>query len=172
MTRVWPLVLAAALPLAALGCDDPPTCVAQVNLSGAIDGEVMWDFEGTQHCGLADASVIAEESSALVFMARDGETYQQFIVIAESPVLGVANFPGQVMFVTPDQIWDSGPSACEIVMVKYEREDWSKIDFVEFEGAVDCPGPLAPVGGGEDISITTMGIRGHVFDEQLSFENL
>jgi hypothetical protein len=172
MTRAWPLVLATVLPLGALGCDDPPTCGVQVTISGAINGEVPWDLSGAEYCGMADASTIADEASALVFVARDGENYQEFIVIAESPVLGVANFPGQVLFVTPDNIWDSGPSACDVVITNYTHEDWSRTDFVEFEGVVDCPGPLVSAGGGENLTMTTMGIRGHVYDELLSFENI
>lgn len=175
MTRAGPLLitlLPLAVALAVTGCDDAPTCGVTGNLGGAINGDVLWSLEGTDNCGIGDASSIAADSSALVFVARTPDTYRQLIVLVESPVLGVAEFPGQVLLVTPNNLWDSGAGACTVVLTNYTVEPWSRTDFVELEGIVDCPAPLISASGGEDIVLSTMGISGHVYDEPLSFDNI
>jgi hypothetical protein len=142
------------------------------NLAGAIDGEVAWSLEGTDSCGIGDASSIAADSSALVFIARSPDTYRQLIVLVESPILGVAEFPGQVLLVTPSNLWDSGAGACTVVLTNYVVEPWSRTDFVELEGIVDCPDQLVSASGGEGVTVSTMGFTGHIFNEQLAFENI
>jgi hypothetical protein len=164
--------LLSLIPFALTGCDDAPTCGILVTLGGAVDADVDWSLEGTENCGLGDVSSVDADSSALVFIGRTADSYQQMIVLVDSPVLGVAEFPGQVLFVTPTDLWDSGASACTVVITTYTVEPWSRIDFVEIEGIVDCPAPLAAVGGGPALELTTMGISGHVHNEQRTFENL
>jgi hypothetical protein len=166
------MLLAAALLMGVSGCDDPPTCSVIGSVDGSVTGDIDWKLEGADTCGMSDPGGLNPEGSALVFVARGEGSYQQLIVLVDSPVLGVADFPGQVFFVTPDDLWDSGPAACTIVLTTYTVEPWSRVDFVEFEGIVDCPNPLVSAAGDEGLTLTTIGVSGHIHDQQLSFQNI
>lgn len=164
-----PLLIVA---LGLFGCDDPPTCDIAGAIDGAITSEIAWSLEGEQSCGLADAAALSPDGTALVFLDGAAGSYQQFIVFVDSPELGVAEFPGQVLFVTPDDLWDSGVDTCTVVLTNYTVEPWSLVDFVQIEGIVNCAGPLVSASGGADITLTTMGITGHILDQKATFQNL
>ena len=80
---------------------------------------------------------------------------------------------GQVLVVTAEDIWQSQPDACTVVVNASETEDWSKIDFVKLDGVVDCPDPLQSLSGSSSpVTMTTLGFDGHLFATTLEFENL
>lgn len=169
---VVPVALILAL-VSATGCDDDPTCELLVNVSGALTGDLDWGLSGSDQCGLADASVLADGAEALVFVDRSGEAPLQFIIAVTGGLPVVGEYLGQVLFVTPDGLWQSGADACTVVVTSREHEDWSRIDFIAIEGVVDCPGGLQSASGAmADLTMTTMGITGHVFDARLDFDNL
>lgn len=166
------LALVVAL-VGATGCDDEPTCEVQVNVSGALAGDLSWGLSGKDQCGLADASVLADGAEALVFIDRSGEAPLQFIISVPGGLPAVGEYVGQVLFVTPDGLWQSAADACTVVVTSREHEDWSRIDFIAIEGVVDCPGGLQSASGGmSDLTMSTMGYSGHIYDERLDFDNL
>ncbi len=166
-------MLAIAL-VGSTGCDDEPTCSMLVSLSGGLSGDLAWSLSGPDQCGLADASVLGDGAEALVFVDRSGESPLQFIISVTGGLPAVGEYVGQVLFVTPDGLWQSAADACTIVVTEREHEEWSRIDFIALEGVVDCPGGLQSASGvaTPDITMTTMGFRGHIHDVRSSFENL
>jgi hypothetical protein len=166
------LALLVAL-VGATGCDDEPTCDLLVNLSGALSGDLAWVLAGRDQCGFADASVLAEGAEALVFIDRSGEAPLQFIISVTGGFPSVGEYAGQVLFVTPEGLWQSDVGACTVIVSAREHEDWSRIDFVTIEGVVDCPDGLQSVAGAmPDITMSTMGYSGHIQDVNLDFDNL
>lgn len=166
------LSLLGLLPLIVTGCDDPPTCALLASVSGAISGDANWALEGADNCGIGDPANVAPGGSVLVYVARDGDVYQQIIITSATPAWAAGEFTGDVLFVTPDDLWQSAAGACTIVLTKWDVEPWSRIDFVQYEGVVDCPDPLISQTGAAPLQITTMGIIGHVWNEQLPFDNI
>jgi hypothetical protein len=165
-------MLAIAL-VGTTGCDDEPTCSLLVNLSGGLSGDLAWNLAGKDQCGFADASVLGDGAEALVFVDRSGESPLQFIISVTGGLPAVGEYVGQVLFVTPDGLWQSAADACTVIVTEREHEAWSRIDFVALEGVVDCPGDLQSASGAaQDITMSTMGFRGHIHDERSSFENL
>jgi hypothetical protein len=165
------LVLAFAL-LGITGCDEDPNCTLLVNVSGGLSGELSWDLSGSEQCGLADASSLTAGARALVIMDRAPDSFVQFIVMVPQGLPAAGTYMGQVLLVTPDDIWQSDADACTVVVASSETEDWSKIDFVQLDGVVDCPGPLVSQSGSEPVTMTTLGFGGHLFVTNLPFENL
>jgi hypothetical protein len=173
LARAAALVASFVALIGVTGCDDEPTCDVTVNVSGALTGELSWALSGRDQCGLADASVLSEGAEALVFVDRSGDAPLQFIVSVPGGLPAVGEYTGQVLFVTPDGLWQTSANACTVVVTSREREDWSRIDFISIEGVVDCPGTLQSASGDmEDLTISTMGYGGHIWDERLDFENL
>jgi hypothetical protein len=166
---VLALVVALIGLIGATGCDDDPTCHLLVNLSGGQSGELAWSLAGTDQCGLADAAVLADGAQALVFVDRSSDTPLQFFISVVGGLPAVGTYMGQVVFVTPDGIWQSDVDACTVEVVTREREDWSRTDFIMINGVVDCPGGLQPVGGGTTVTMSTMVYSGHVYNETLDF---
>lgn len=165
-------VLAVAL-VGATGCDDEPTCDVLVNLSGGLSGDLSWGLAGRDQCGFADASVLAEGAEALVFVDRSSGDPLQFVVAVTGGLPAVGEYVGQVVFVTPDGLWQSAADACTIVVTSREHEDWSRIDFVAIDGVVDCPAGLQSAASGVgDITMSTMGYSAHLHDVRLDFDNL
>jgi hypothetical protein len=172
MRRRAAFVLALAL-LGTTACDDEPTCTMLVELSGGLSGNLTWNLAGTDQCGFADADSVEEGSRAMVIMDRTGDGYIQFIILVREGLPAVGMYSGQVLIVTPDDIWQSGSDACTVVVSSSEVEDWSKIDFVQLDGVVDCPDPLPSLSGASPpVTMTTMGYKGHLFAKTLQFENL
>lgn len=166
------LVLAFAL-FGTTACDDEPTCALLVNLSGGLQGDLAWNLTGREQCGLADASSLGEGARALVIMDRTAEGYIQFIVSVREGLPAAGTYMGQVLVVTAEDIWQSQPDACTVVVSSSETEDWSKIDFVQLDGVVDCPAPLQSLSGSSSaVTMSTLGFEGHVFVTTLEFENL
>jgi hypothetical protein len=155
------------------GCDDEPTCSLIVNLSGGLSGDLAWSLAGADQCGFADATVLGDGVEALVLVDRSGESPLQFILAVEGGLPAVGEYTGQVLFVTPDGLWQSAADACTIVVSSREHEDWSRIDFVAIEGVADCPDGLQSASNATpDITMSTMGYRGHIHDVRSNFENL
>jgi hypothetical protein len=172
-TSVLALVSLVIALVGSTGCDDEPTCDVLVNLSGGLSGDLAWSLAGRDQCGLADASVLSDGSEALVFVDRSGEAPLQFIIAVTGGLPAVGEYMGQVLFVTPDGLWQSAADACTIIVSSRQHEEWSRIDFIELEGVVDCPGGLQSASGAtQDITMSTMGYSGHIHDARLSFENL
>jgi hypothetical protein len=134
---------------------------------------LSWNLAGKDQCGLADASVLGDGAEALVFVDRSSESPIQFIISVIGGLPAVGEYTGQVLFVTPDGLWQSTADACTVVVTAREHEDWSRIDFIAIEGVVDCPGGLQSASGAmSDLTMSTMGYSGHIYDERLDFENL
>jgi hypothetical protein len=165
-------VLALAL-IGTTGCDDDPTCTMVVQLSGGLAGDLAWNLAGTDQCGFADASALTEGSRAMVIMDRTADGYIQFIVTVREGFPAAGMFMGQVFLATPEDTWQSEPDACTITVASSETEDWSKTDFVQLAGTVECPDPLESVSGAsEPVTMTPMGYKGHLLATTLQFENL
>ena len=161
------LLLLTAIP----GCDDEPTCVLSTTLAGGYDGALDWNLEGRGSCGFADATNISPNSTMIAFVDDSTGVSQNFYIVAETPILGAANFPGQVLFFVGDNFWESGASNCTVSLVTFESENWSRIDFANVRGTVECDGPLVSASPEhEDITMTSVLFSAHIHRELLSFD--
>lgn len=149
-------------------CNEEPTCTVAGALSGSYEGVLAWDMSGRESCGITDATSVGS-NSAFVFQDDDSGLTQSLYVVPENPVLAVGTFPARVLFVLPQNFWDSQASGCEVEVTRFETEEWSRIDFFRVEGRVTCTAPLRSVSPDYDDVTVVEGIsfRAHVHAEEI-----
>jgi hypothetical protein len=153
-------VLLATLTLP--GCDDPPTCSVQVGISGATEGAANWSLSGDDQCAFVDAGSIGTEGTAMVFTQGSS----QIILVIDTPTPIVGGFAGTAVFLSGGYAWQAPADSCAVGITEFDREDWSRQDFIQIAGTFQCAQPLvsndAEVG---DVTLTPLTFEAHLYDD-------
>lgn len=160
------VLLAASLS----GCDDEPECQISAVFTGSFAGPGGWSPTGREHCGFANTAALAPNTSALVFIDENNEG-QSLYVLIEQPSIGAGTYTGRMIFTFEGNVWASYPGTCTVDLAEFEIEDWSRIDFVRFQGTAQCPEALVPSSPDDDseVFMSDIAFDGHVHAEVITY---
>ena len=170
LTGLRPLLSIMLLASSLAGCDDEPECHVGATFSGYFEGRGDWSPTSRENCGFADTAVLAPGTSAFAFIEQDGEARESVYVLIEQPTIEAGTHLGRMLYAYTGDVWASAPGSCTVALTRFVREEWTKTDFIDFEGTVSCPDPLIPVSPElPEISMTEIEFDGHVHAEVLTY---
>lgn len=150
------------------GCDDPPTCKLQTEISGATTGTANWALTGEENCGFISNQGLTVDGAVISFV----NGADQIVLVIDTPVPDVGIYPGSVIFGAGEFIWQAPVGSCSVAISKFEIEGWSQRDFITIAGALVCQQPFVATDPMvEDLVLTNLSFQGHLYDELIATPN-